>query len=120
MIENLIRIASTLFHRNIYKAVCLHLQLYCGVDVTMVTNEVNKFGQIFSIHMRGKYKGIGNFHPFFFTSKSHLRKIKLYQGYSTFFFQTYFRITLYIIYVQRLISLKIYLLKTQLTFHLYS
>jgi hypothetical protein len=38
------------FHRNIYKAVCLHLRLYCGVDVTMVANEVNKFGQIFRIH----------------------------------------------------------------------
>jgi hypothetical protein len=24
------------FHRNIYKAVCLHLRLYWGVDVTMV------------------------------------------------------------------------------------
>jgi hypothetical protein len=39
------------FHRNIYKAVCLHLQLYYGVDVTMVANEVNKFGQIFLIHI---------------------------------------------------------------------
>jgi hypothetical protein len=28
------------FHRNIYKAVYLHLQLYCGVDETMVANEV--------------------------------------------------------------------------------
>jgi hypothetical protein len=32
------------FHRNIYKAVCLHLGLYCGIDVTMVADEVNKFG----------------------------------------------------------------------------
>jgi hypothetical protein len=40
------------FHRNIYKAVCLHLQLYCGVDVIMVANEVNKLGQIFPIHRR--------------------------------------------------------------------
>jgi hypothetical protein len=32
--------------------VCLHLRLYYGVDVTMVTNEVNKFGQIFPIHRR--------------------------------------------------------------------
>jgi hypothetical protein len=36
----------------------------------------------------------GNFHPFEFTPKSHLRRIILCQGYSTFFFQTYFRITL--------------------------
>jgi hypothetical protein len=32
--------------------VCLHLQLYCGVHVTMVADEVNKFGQIFPIHRR--------------------------------------------------------------------
>jgi hypothetical protein len=31
------------FDRNIYKAVCLHLRFYCGVDVPMVANEVNKF-----------------------------------------------------------------------------
>jgi hypothetical protein len=44
----------------IYKAVCLHLALYCGIDVaTMVANEVNKFGQIFPIHRRRKYKVIG-------------------------------------------------------------
>jgi hypothetical protein len=47
------------FHRNIYKAVCLHLRLYCGVDVTMVANEVNKFRQIFPIYRRRKYKDIG-------------------------------------------------------------
>jgi hypothetical protein len=47
------------FHRNIYNAVCLHLRLYCGADVTMVANEVNKFGQIFPIHRRWKYKDIG-------------------------------------------------------------
>jgi replicative DNA helicase len=47
------------FHRNIYKAVCLHLGLYCGVDVTMVDSEVNKFGQIFPIHKRRKYKDMG-------------------------------------------------------------
>jgi hypothetical protein len=38
---------------------------------------------------------LGNFHPFDFTSKSHLRRINLCEGYFTFFFQTYFRITLY-------------------------
>jgi hypothetical protein len=43
------------FHRNIYKAVCLHLGLYCGFDVTMVANEVNKFGHIFPIHRHRKY-----------------------------------------------------------------
>jgi hypothetical protein len=32
-------------HRNIYKAVCLYLGLYCEVDLTMVANEVNKFLQ---------------------------------------------------------------------------
>jgi hypothetical protein len=32
--------------------------VYCGVDVTMVANEVNKFGQIFPIHRRRKYKDI--------------------------------------------------------------
>jgi hypothetical protein len=47
------------FHRNIYKAVCLHLRLYCGVDVTMVANEVNKFRQIFHIYRRQKYKDMG-------------------------------------------------------------
>jgi hypothetical protein len=47
------------FHRNIYKAVYLHLRLYCGVDVTMVANEVNKFGQIFRIYRRRKYKDMG-------------------------------------------------------------
>jgi hypothetical protein len=36
------------FHRNIYKAVCLHLQLYSGVDV-MVANEVNKFSLFIGI-----------------------------------------------------------------------
>jgi hypothetical protein len=41
------------------KAVYLHLGLYCGVDVTLVANEVNKFGQIFPIHRRRKYKDIG-------------------------------------------------------------
>jgi hypothetical protein len=40
------------FHRNIYKEVCLHLQLYCEVDVTMIANEVNKLGQIFPIRKR--------------------------------------------------------------------
>jgi hypothetical protein len=58
------------FHRNIYKAVCLHLRLYCEVDVTMVANEVNKFGQIFPIHRRRKYKE---------------RRIIVCKGYSTFF-----------------------------------
>jgi hypothetical protein len=47
----------------------------------MVANEVNKFGQIFPIRSRRKY----NFHPFDLTSKSHLRRIILCQGYSTFF-----------------------------------
>jgi hypothetical protein len=47
------------FHRNICKAVCLHLRLYCGVDVTMVANKVNKFGQIFPIYTRRKYKDMG-------------------------------------------------------------
>jgi hypothetical protein len=51
------------FHRNIYKAVCLHLRFYCGLDVTMVANEVNKFGQIFPIHSRRKFTDMGNFHP---------------------------------------------------------
>jgi hypothetical protein len=42
-----------------------------------------------------------NFHPLDFTSKSHLRRIILCQGYSTFFFfQTYFRITLYVVYME--------------------
>jgi hypothetical protein len=41
------------------KAVCLHLGLYCEVDITMVANEVNKFGQIFPIHRRRNYKDIG-------------------------------------------------------------
>jgi hypothetical protein len=36
----------------VYKAVCLHLQIYCEIDVTVVANEVNKFGQIFPIHRR--------------------------------------------------------------------
>jgi hypothetical protein len=71
---------------------CLHLRLYYGVDVTMLANQVNKFGQIFPIHRRWKYKDKGNFQPFDFTSKSHLRKIILCHGNSTFFFQTYFRI----------------------------
>jgi hypothetical protein len=31
----------------------------CGVDVTMVANEVNKFEQIFPIHRRRKYKDMG-------------------------------------------------------------
>jgi hypothetical protein len=30
----------------------LHLRFYCGVDVTMVAIEVNKFRQIFPIHRR--------------------------------------------------------------------
>jgi hypothetical protein len=46
------------FHKNIYKAVCLHVRLYCGVDVTVIANEVKKFGQIFPIHRRRKYKDI--------------------------------------------------------------
>jgi hypothetical protein len=61
-----------------------HLRLYCGVDVTMVANELNKFGQIFPIYRRRKYND-GNFHSFDFTPKSHLRKIILCQGYTTFF-----------------------------------
>jgi hypothetical protein len=44
----------------------------------MVANEVNKFGQIFPVHRRRKYK-------IDFTSKSHLRRIILGQEYSTFF-----------------------------------
>jgi hypothetical protein len=41
------------FHINIYKAVCLHLRLYCGVNITIVANEeVKKFGQIFPIRKR--------------------------------------------------------------------
>jgi hypothetical protein len=59
----------------------------------MVANEVNKFGQIFPIHRRGKHKDIGNFHPFDFTRKSHLCRIVLCQRYFTFFFQIYFRMT---------------------------
>jgi hypothetical protein len=55
---------------------------------------VNKFGQIFPILGVENTMIWGNFHPFDFTSKSHLRRIILCQGYSTFF-QTYFRITLY-------------------------
>jgi hypothetical protein len=53
---------------------CLHLRLYCGVDVTMIVNEVNKFGQIFPIHRRRDENARiwGNFHPFDFTPKSHL------------------------------------------------
>jgi hypothetical protein len=62
----------------------------------MIANEVNKFEQIFPIHKRRKYKvigiGVGNFHPFVFTPKSNLRRNISFQGYSTFFFQTYFRI----------------------------
>jgi hypothetical protein len=38
---------------------CTYLRLYCGVDVTMVANEVNKFGQIFPINRRRKYKDMG-------------------------------------------------------------
>jgi hypothetical protein len=30
----------------------MHLRLHCGVDVTMVANEMNKFGEIFPIHRR--------------------------------------------------------------------
>jgi hypothetical protein len=37
----------------------LHLRLYYRVDVTMVANEVNKFGQNFPIHRRWKYKDKG-------------------------------------------------------------
>jgi hypothetical protein len=55
------------FHRNIYKAART-----CGVDIRMIANEVNIFGQIFPIHRRGKYKDLGTFHPFDFTPKSHL------------------------------------------------
>jgi hypothetical protein len=54
----------------------------------LIANEVNKFGEIFPIHRRRKYKD-----HFDFTSKSHLGRMILCQGYSTFFFQTYFRIT---------------------------
>jgi hypothetical protein len=43
----------------IYKAMSLHLQLYCGGDVKMVANEMNKFVQIFPIHRRRKYKDMG-------------------------------------------------------------
>jgi hypothetical protein len=57
--------------------VSLHLGLCCGVDVTMLANEMNKFGQIFPIHRHRKYKDIG--------SKSHLRRIIVCQGYSTCF-----------------------------------
>jgi hypothetical protein len=79
MIENLVKIARPLlatiinqscpsvtniisfdhFHRNIYKAVCLHLLFYYGVDVTMVATEVNKFEQIFPVHSRRKYGDMG-------------------------------------------------------------
>jgi hypothetical protein len=38
-----------------------------------------------SCHTAFKYKNIGNFHPFDFTSKRHLRRINLCEGYSTFF-----------------------------------
>jgi hypothetical protein len=51
----------------------------------MFTNEVNKFGQIFLIYKRRNTRIWGNFHPFDFTPKSHLRRIILCQGYSTFF-----------------------------------
>jgi hypothetical protein len=57
-------------------------------EITMNDGEnkyINKFGQIFPIHRRCKYKDIGNFHPFDFTSKSHLHRIILCEGYSTFF-----------------------------------
>jgi hypothetical protein len=51
----------------------------------MVANEVNKFGQI-SLSIGVENKRIwGNFLPFDFTSKSHLPRINLCQGYSTFF-----------------------------------
>jgi hypothetical protein len=53
----------------------------------MVTNEVNKFGQIFPSKIQG----------YDFTPKSHLRRIILCQGY--FFLQTCFRITLYQIFL---------------------
>jgi hypothetical protein len=43
-----------------YKAMCLHLRFYCGVDVTIVTNEVNKFGQIFPIRRCRKYNILNN------------------------------------------------------------
>jgi hypothetical protein len=49
----------------------------------MVADKVNKFGQIFPIHER--WRIWGNFHPFYFTPKSHLRRIISCQGYSTFF-----------------------------------
>jgi hypothetical protein len=53
----------------------------------MIVNEVNKFGQIFPIHRRRDENARiwGNFHPFDFTPKSHLRRIILCQGYFTFF-----------------------------------
>jgi hypothetical protein len=38
--------------------VYLPLRLYSGVDVTMIANEVNKFGQIFPIHRHRKYRAI--------------------------------------------------------------
>jgi hypothetical protein len=37
----------------------LYLRFYCGVDVTMVANEVNKFEQIFPVHSRRKYEDMG-------------------------------------------------------------
>jgi hypothetical protein len=62
----------------------------------MVANEVNKFRQIFPIHIGVENTRIqGDFHPFDFASKSHLRRTNLCEVYSTFFLQTYFRITLY-------------------------
>jgi hypothetical protein len=53
----------------------------------MIVNEVNKFGQIFPIHRRRDENARiwGNFHPFDFTPKSHLRRIILCQGYFTLF-----------------------------------
>jgi hypothetical protein len=87
------------FHRNICKAVCLHLRLYCGVDVTMVAIEVNKFTiqgyRLISILLISPPKVI------------YLRRIILCRGYSTFFFQTYiFRITLYISTFQEVFTRK--------------
>jgi hypothetical protein len=86
------------FHRNIYKAVCLHLRLYYRVDVTMVANEVNKFGQIFPIHRRWKYKDITRVISILLISPSKVIYAELFCVKDTphFFFQTYFRITLYL------------------------
>jgi hypothetical protein len=44
------------FRTHPYKAVCLHLRLHYGVDVIMVANEVNKFGQIFPRYL---FIGVG-------------------------------------------------------------